>query len=339
METPFRSFSVQWIVGEQRFTNESLNNAYPDQDIQWFNHPPSLGDAGFTSLKLASGMSVHHSIFRFPKSGARHHGPIALVDVTFREPTLVVQAVLSGNTTRREISGDALFRSPYPLDPNHTLIKVESNSTFELAIDPSADVEIIYLHANASSLRLLLGETLAEKLFAELRQQPQPTRTLPAQIISPLKFCFDQHLEGPMLKLHAQSKAIDFLSGLIRYRSTGRRSPRLAKDHRAQSIRDHICACGLNLPNTQQLSQKFGLTPRTLNAAFLNEYGMTVARYIKEHRLLIAHEQLANTDVSIREIASMLGFSQVSNFSATFKAQFGYPPTSLRRKPATRSMS
>ncbi len=64
-----------------------------------------------------------------------------------------------------------------------------------------------------------------------------------------------------------------------------------------------------------------------------------VARYIKEHRLLIAHEQLANTDVSIREIASMLGFSQVSNFSATFKAQFGYPPTSLRRKPATRSMS
>ena len=329
---------MAWTVGEQRFTNESLNSAYPEEDIKWFDYPASLGDAGFSSLKLASGMSLHRSTFRFNNVKPPQIAPVALIDVTFREPTLVVQAVLSGRATRREINGDALFRSPYAIDHNHTLIKVETNSTFELTIDPSNDVEIIYLHANASSLQLLLGAALADKLFAELRKQPQPTRALPSQILSPLKFCFDQHLDGAMLKLHAQSKAIEFLSGLIRYRARGRSLPRVDKDHRAQAIRDHITACGLNLPNGQMLSQMFGLTPRTLNAAFLNAYGMTVARYIKEHRLLIAHEQLTNSDVSIREIASMLGYSQVSNFSATFKSLFGYPPTSLRRKPAPRTI-
>lgn len=332
MDTPFRSFRMDWTVGEHHFNSESLNTAYPEQDIKWFDYPPSLGNAGFSSLKLASGMSLHHSIFRFSANPSPQPTPVAHVDVTFREPTLIVQAVFSGKTTRREIGGDALFRSPYAIDPAHTLIKVESSSTFELSFDPCIDVEMIYLHANASSLELLLGKSLSEQLFAELRKQPQPTRTLPPQVISPLKFCFDEQLSGPMLKLHAQSKAIEFLSGLIRYRAGNRRLPRVGKDQRAQAIRDHIKACGLNLPNSHMLSQMFGLTPRTLNAAFLNAYGMTVARYIKEHRLLIAHEQLINTDVSIREIASMLGYSQVSNFSATFKSMFGYPPTSLRRK-------
>lgn len=336
MQTPFRRFSIQLTVGEHCFSSESLNSAYPEEDIQWFDYPASLGDAGFSSLKLTSGMSLHRSVFRFRPPASPRPAPVALVDVTFREPTLVIQAVLSGKASRREISGDALFRSPFTIDPNHTLIKVETNSTFELTVDTGTDVEMIYLHANASSLKLLLGPVLADKLFAELRKQPQPTRTLPSQILSPLKFCFDQHLDGAMLKLHAQSKALEFLSGLIRYRASGRRLPRLNKDHRAQAIRDHIMACGLNLPTGQMLSQMFGLTPRTLNAAFLNAYGMTVARYIKEHRLLVAHERLTNSDVSIREIASMLGYSQVSNFSAAFKSLFGYPPTGLRRKPAPR---
>jgi len=337
METPFSSFRMEWTVGEQRFASESLNTSYPDQDIPWFDYPESLGSAGFSSLKLASGMSLHHSVFRFSANSSPQPAPVARVNVTFREPTLTVQAVLRGKTVRREIEGDALFRSPYAIDTDHTLIKVESNSTFELTLDSSSDVEMIYLHANASSLHRLLGTALSEKLFAELRKQPQPTKSLPTQVISPLKYCFDEHLKGAMLKLHAQSKAIEFLTALIRYRAGNRYLPRVPKDHRAQAIRDHITACGLNLPNGQMLSEMFGLTPRTLNAAFVNAYGMTVARYIKEHRLLIAHEQLTNSDIPIREVASMLGFSQVSNFSAAFKSLFGYPPTTLRRKPVQRN--
>jgi len=80
------------------------------------------------------------------------------------------------------------------------------------------------------------------------------------------------------------------------------------------------------------------LTPRTLNAAFVDAYGMTVSQYIKEHRLLMAHEELINSHTSIREIAAKLGYSQLSNFSAAFKSLFGYAPTTLRLKPVTKKI-
>lgn len=333
METPFRSFRMEWAIGEHRFSSESLNATYPENDFQWFEYPASLGRAGFTSLKLASGMSLHRSKFNFANGVRPAPNPVATIDVKFREPTLVVQAVFSGQASRRDLLDTTPWRCPYVIDLEQTLVKVESDSRFELSFDASKDTELLHLHANASSLELLLGSTLSDKLLSDISKQARPTQQLPTQVLSPLKFCFDGRLEGPLLKAHAQSKAMEFLTALVRLQAGYTQSPRVPKDARAQAIRDHINACGFNLPNSQALSRMFGLTPRTLNAAFVDAYGMTVSRYVKEHRLLIAHEQLTNSDVSIREIAARVGYSQVSNFSSAFKSLFGYAPSTVRCKP------
>lgn len=336
METPFSSFRMEWAVGEHRFSNESLNAAYPDSDIQWFNYPSSVGQAGFSSLKLSSGMSLHRSRFKFASESKPALSPVASVDVVYREPTLVIQAVFSGKTSRRDFCDNASWCFPYTVDLQQTLVKVESESRFELTFDATSDIEVVYLHANASSLQLLLGSALSDKLLTDIINQSQPTQQLPTQVLSPLKFCFDGHLKGPLLKAHAQFKAMEFLTALVKMRAGHLQSARVSKDARAQAIRDHITACGLNLPNSQTLSRMFGLTPRTLNAAFVDAYGMTVARYVKEHRLMIAHEELTISDVTIREVAAKIGYSQVSNFSAAFKSFFGYAPTTLRLKPISK---
>ena len=337
METPFQSFQIEWAVGDRCFSSESLNAVYPESDIRWFNYPASVGEAGFTSLKLASGMSLHRSRFKFDTTDALTPvdmpPPVATIDVTFREPTLVVQAVLCGRASRRDVVDQKGWCAPYAINFEQTVVKVESGGRFELTLDTASDIEFIYLHANAKSLDLLLGPTLAATLLSDLSKHDCPTQNLPPQVLGALRFCFDDHLEGQILKAHAQSKAMEFLTALLKHRAGYRQPARVPKQARAEAIRDHIHACGLNMPNTQALSSQFGLSPRTLNAAFVDAYGMTVSRYIKEHRLLMAHEQLSDSDAPIGEIASKLGYSQLSNFSAAFKSLFGYAPTTLRLKP------
>ncbi len=337
METPFQSFQIEWSVGDRCFSSEALNAVYPESDIRWFNYPASVGEAGFSSLKLSSGMSLHHSRFKFDVAGeltsTNMPPPVATVDVMFREPTLVVQAALCGRASRRDAMNNTGWCHPYAIDFEQTVVKVESESRFELTLDTSEAIEFIYLHANAKSLNLLLGPSLASALLTEIPEDSSPTHNLPPQVLSALRFCFDDYLEGPMLKAHAQSKAMEFLTALVKHRAGYRQPARVPKQARASTIRDHIHACGMNVPNAQTLSSQFGLSSRTLNAAFVEAYGMTVSQYIKEHRLLMAHEQLSHSDAPIREIASRLGYSHLSNFSAAFKSLFGYAPTTLRLKP------
>jgi len=342
METPFQSVQIQWAVGDRFFSSESLNAVYPESDIRWFNYPASVGEAGFSSLKLASGMSLHRSRFKFGTASepviSGMPAPVATIDVMFREPTLVIQAVLHGRASRRDAVKHGVWCHPYAIDSEQTVVKVESESRFELTLDTSSDIEFIYLHANATSLDLLLGPALAATLLTGVSQHSCPTLNLPAQVLSALRFSFDDYLEGAILKAHAHSKAMEFLTALVRHRAGYRQPARVPKHARAAAIRDHIHACGLNIPNSQTLSHQFGLTPRTLNAAFVDAYGMTVSQYIKEHRLLMAHEELINSHTSIGEIAAKLGYSQLSNFSAAFKSLFGYAPTTLRLKPVPKEI-
>ena len=123
---------------------------------------------------------------------------------------------------------------------------------------------------------------------------------------------------------------------MIQHLDGDRQSRPLARQGRAAAVRAHIEATGLRCPNLPELAHTFGLTAKTLNTDFIEAYGMSVSRFIREHRLSIAHEQLQNTDVPLRELCERLGYSHVSNFSSTFKAFFGYSPTALRQKVTSR---
>lgn len=59
--------------------------------------------------------------------------------------------------------------------------------------------------------------------------------------------------------------------------------------------------------------------------------GKTPAELLKEMRLHKAHQLLTQTDKTISEIASEVGFAIPGYFSACFKKQFGINPTELRK--------
>lgn len=70
----------------------------------------------------------------------------------------------------------------------------------------------------------------------------------------------------------------------------------------------------------------------TLTEHFRREYGITIMQYVNELRLRAAANELATTDLSVKQIALRSGFSEVDYFSRCFRKKHGVTPTEYRAR-------
>ena len=89
-------------------------------------------------------------------------------------------------------------------------------------------------------------------------------------------------------------------------------------------------------PSLDALAAQLGLTPRTLRRR-LQERGSSYQQILDNVREAVARDYLANTDLSIEQIAALVGFSEATTFRSTFKRWTGQSAAELRRatRPAT----
>ena len=73
------------------------------------------------------------------------------------------------------------------------------------------------------------------------------------------------------------------------------------------------------------------MNPATLKAVFKSVYGTSIAAHMREHRMEQAAKMLRETDLSIAEIAGLIGYDSQSKFTAAFKEYFGKLPKDYRR--------
>lgn len=83
-------------------------------------------------------------------------------------------------------------------------------------------------------------------------------------------------------------------------------------------------------PNVERLSRMAGLSTSKLCKGFSAVYGMPVHAYIIDRRLERAACMLMTGEYNVTQIASMVGYSKPSNFSAAFKRKFGILPKEYR---------
>lgn len=81
-----------------------------------------------------------------------------------------------------------------------------------------------------------------------------------------------------------------------------------------------------------ELSKNFGMNPTTLKTIFKDVYGNSLAAHIKEHRMEAAAELLVQTELSINEISSKVGYESQSKFTVVFKEFYGFTPVEYRKK-------
>ena len=88
-----------------------------------------------------------------------------------------------------------------------------------------------------------------------------------------------------------------------------------------------------NTHSPSYYAQKLSVHPNHLNSTVKNVTGQTALHYIQNHILHLAKAYLAQTDLSVKEIAYTLYFDAPNNFNAFFKKHTQMTPLSYRKNP------
>ena len=78
------------------------------------------------------------------------------------------------------------------------------------------------------------------------------------------------------------------------------------------------------------LALEVGLNRTKLQFGFKRLYGLSIDEYRVQTRMRCASGLLKHTDKSIKEIARLSGYKNISSFSVAFKRVFKQPPTHWR---------
>jgi len=101
-------------------------------------------------------------------------------------------------------------------------------------------------------------------------------------------------------------------------------------DNLASKIAAQIRPTLSSMPALPALAKEMGMEPYTLQRRLAKE-GMTYLAIKNQVKRDAAIDMLVNTDLSIEEISSELGFSETSPFTRTFKEWTGIPPSAYRK--------
>lgn len=75
-----------------------------------------------------------------------------------------------------------------------------------------------------------------------------------------------------------------------------------------------------------------GLSPTYLSALFHSTMGVPFSVYLTGYRLQIAERYLRTSNLSVKQIAAVCGFSTYPYFVTAFKAEYGVPPGEFRKQ-------
>ena len=82
------------------------------------------------------------------------------------------------------------------------------------------------------------------------------------------------------------------------------------------------------------LAKKCFYSPKYFSRVFKERYGITVSEYIQKKRMEKGRELLENTDRTVEEISSMVGYCDATHFYKYFKRFYGITPKEYRKNKA-----
>jgi AraC-like DNA-binding protein len=158
------------------------------------------------------------------------------------------------------------------------------------------------------------------------------------QMTSSVKFLTKQILncpyQGIIKRIYLQAKVLELIALQI--------SPLLAGDDFSQPLKSdtiarihhakQIILCRLeNPPSLIQLAELVGVSDRTLRRGFKELFGTTVYTYLTQKRMEKAEQflrecNLRECNMTVAEVANLVGYSHLGHFAAAFKKMYGITP-------------
>lgn len=86
------------------------------------------------------------------------------------------------------------------------------------------------------------------------------------------------------------------------------------------------------LPSLVEIARQVGTHDKRLSSIFRRHLGMTVFAFVREQRVLKGQELLAQSHLSMQDIAELTGFSSACNFTTAFRERVGMTPSEYRSR-------
>lgn len=145
-------------------------------------------------------------------------------------------------------------------------------------------------------------------------------------------------MQGPARTLYLGGKGLEltamaldhFVRGEERVAATALGAAEL---RRVAAAREMLDAAPGRAPSLPELARGAGLNVRKLTAGFRTLYGMSVAEYLRERRMVEAWRSLSSGACDVTRAAEDAGYA-LPHFSAAFLRRFGVLPSAVRNRSA-----
>lgn len=152
-----------------------------------------------------------------------------------------------------------------------------------------------------------------------------------AEIMNVLKKIYACSLKGMAAELYYIAGAYALMSAVLEMGNG--RLPKKSTDYKSivrviQYIDDNFA----QTIKSAKLSRLANMSATKLKSLFRQFTGCTITEYILSKKTDYASHLLADSDLSIEELAKKVGFDTVAGFSTSFKKQTGIPPSEYRKQ-------
>ncbi|MBN3962353.1 AraC family transcriptional regulator [Nostoc sp. NMS8] len=181
-------------------------------------------------------------------------------------------------------------------------------------------------------------------LLVQLRENAIPQRFhQPLGLTTPtMQLLLKQILQCPyretLRQMYLEAKVLELLvlqiaqwgeNNQVLQRSQFFRADEIERLHHAKAILNQTLP---HPPSLLDLASQIGLNDFKLKRGFREVFGTTVLGYVQSLRLEQAKQLLIETNSTIVEIASQVGYESISHFGYLFKRQFGITPREYRKQ-------
>jgi AraC-like DNA-binding protein len=332
------NLEIRWLIDPVKGDSVSTVPASAILERHDFPFPPELGHGWLERMPLADGIAVFRSVHSFRPEASGQLIPLGEFDIVFPDTTLMVQTAQGHEIYHREF-----YPAPTAeliLKPGFDCFRHTERVRVLPLINSSSNSVMTGMSISDTALAEQMGEDMAQQLIASLGLDIPPLvkiMPIPLHTSALLRASMSAVLTGPLKRMFAQSKLLEYLCALATFVITqppATLSARRRRD-RVRELHAYLMQLEGKLPSLDELGVLFGMSARWLNNEFAKEYGLPICAFIIDRRLNEAHAALLESNLPIKAISERLCYSHANHFATAFKKKFGYSPGSLRRERRT----
>ena len=140
------------------------------------------------------------------------------------------------------------------------------------------------------------------------------------------------HEEEPFSQLYVCTKLIELMISYRRFVMASRgEAERTRPQSRENSIFSYLYAHSSEKLSLSQVAEVFSLSDSALSKQIAEQTGLSFPRLVSSIRIEKASDYLIYTDLTLDEIASLVGFTDAPHLSRHFSQRAGIPPNQYRK--------